>query len=161
EVPQRRGEPIIVDTDEAPREGTTEEELEKLNPAFDKDGTVTAGNAPGVNDGACAFVLMSDEQAAKEEIAPLATILSHEEVAVEAKDVQQTARIVINKLLEKAGKVMTDIDLFEINEAFGVVSLVSLEIAQIDPEKVHLTGGAVALAHPMGASGGRIILTLI
>src|SRR5690625_7780373 len=78
EVPQRRGEPIIVDTDEAPREGTTEEVLEKLNPAFDKDGTVTAGNAPGVNDGACAFVLMSDEQAAKEEIAPLATILSHE-----------------------------------------------------------------------------------
>lgn len=161
EVPQRRGEPIIVDTDEAPREGTTEEVLEKLNPAFDKDGTVTAGNAPGVNDGACAFVLMSDEQAAKEEITPLATILSHAEVAVEAKDFPQTPGIVINKLLEKTGKNINDIDLFEINEAFAAVSLVSLEIAKIDPEKVNVNGGAVALGHPIGASGGRIILTLI
>src|SRR5699024_12659785 len=120
--PQICGEPVIVATDEAPREVTTEEVLEKLNPAFDIDGTVTAGNAPGVNDGACAFVLMSDEQAAKEEIAPLATILSHAEVAVEAKDFTQTPGIEINKLLEKAGKDINDIDLFDINEAFDVVS---------------------------------------
>src|SRR5699024_3664448 len=122
EVPQRRGEPIIVDTDEAPREGTTEEVLEKLNPAFDKDGTVTAENAPGVNDRACVFVLMSDEQAAKEEIAPLATILSHAEVAVEAKEFPQKPGIVINKLLEKAGKDINDIDLFEFTEVFTIFS---------------------------------------
>ena len=161
EIPQRRGEPLVVDTDEAPRKGTTEEVLAKLKPAFDKDGTVTAGNAPGVNDGACAFVLMSENRAVELGKTPLATIVSHAEVAVEAKDFPQTPGIVINKLLDKAGKKASDIDLFEINEAFAVVSLVSLDIAGIDPEKVNVNGGAVALGHPIGASGSRVILTLI
>ncbi len=161
EVPQRRGEPIIVDTDEAPREGTTVEVLEKLKPAFGKDGTITAGNAPGVNDGACAFVVMSNERAVELGKQPLATVVSHAEVAVEAKDFPQTPGIVINKLLDKAGKDVSEIDLFEINEAFAVVSLVSMEIAGIDPDKVNVNGGAVALGHPIGASGARIILTLI
>lgn len=161
EIPQRRGEPLVVDTDEAPRKGTTEEVLAKLKPAFDKDGTVTAGNAPGVNDGACAFVLMSENRAVELGKTPLATIVSHAEVAVEAKDFPQTPGIVINKLLDKAGKKASDIDLFEINEAFAVVSLVSLDIAGIDPKKVNVNGGAVALGHPIGASGSRVILTLI
>lgn len=161
EIPQRRGEPLIINTDEAPREGTTEEVLAKLNPAFDKDGTVTAGNAPGVNDGACAFVLMSENRAVELGKTPLATVVSRAEVAVEAKDFPQTPGIVINKLLDKAGKNINDIDLFEINEAFAVVSLVSLDIAGINPEKVNVNGGAVALGHPIGASGSRIILTLI
>lgn len=161
EIPQRRGEAIIVDTDEAPRKGTTEEVLKELKPVFGKEGTITAGNAPGVNDGACAFVVMSNERAAELGKNPLATMVAHAEVAVEAKDFPQTPGIVINKLLDKAGRKVEDIDLFEINEAFSVVSLASIEIAGINPEKVNVNGGAVALGHPIGASGGRIILTLI
>ncbi len=161
EVPQRKGDPIIVDTDEAPRKDTSLEKLAKLRPAFDPDGTITAGNAPGVNDGACAFVVMGDDKAEELGKTPLATILGHAEVAVEAKDFPQTPGLVINKLLEKTGYSKDDIDLFEINEAFAVVSLASGEIAGIDMEKVNVNGGAVALGHPIGASGARIILTLI
>ncbi|WP_164217599.1 acetyl-CoA C-acetyltransferase [Virgibacillus sp. YIM 98842] len=161
EVPQRKGEPIVVDTDEAPRKDTSVEKLAKLRPAFDKDGTITAGNAPGVNDGACAFVVMSDEKAEELGKTPMATIHAHAEVAVEAKDFPQTPGLVINKLLEKTGHQKEDIDLFEINEAFAAVSLASGKIAGIDPEKVNVNGGAVALGHPIGASGARIILTLV
>ncbi|GAB3789286.1 acetyl-CoA C-acetyltransferase [Virgibacillus kimchii] len=160
EVPQRKGDPVVVDTDEAPRKDTSVEKLAKLRPAFDKDGTITAGNAPGVNDGACAFVVMSDEKAEELGKKPMATIHGHAEVAVEAKDFPQTPGLVINKLLEKTGHKADDIDLFEINEAFAAVSLASGKIAGIDPEKVNVNGGAVALGHPIGASGARIILTL-
>lgn len=161
EVPQRRGEPIIVEHDESPRKDTSLEQLGKLRPAFDKDGTITAGNAPGINDGAAAFVLMSDEKAAALGKTPLATIIAHEAVAVEAKDFPETPGIVINKLLEKAGKTVDEIEVFEINEAFAAVSLISMEVAGIDSEKVNVNGGAVALGHPIGASGARIILTMI
>ncbi len=161
EVPQRRGEPIVVDTDEAPREDTTKDKLASLRPAFDKDGTITAGNAPGVNDGACAFVVMSEEKAKANGNTPLATILAHTAVGVEAEKFPQTPGIVINQLLEKAGKSKDDIDVYEINEAFAAVSLASKEIAGIDPEKINVNGGAVALGHPIGASGARIVLTLI
>ncbi|SEP72099.1 acetyl-CoA C-acetyltransferase [Virgibacillus subterraneus] len=161
EVPQRKGDPIVVDTDEAPRKDTSVERLASLRPAFDKNGTITAGNAPGVNDGACAFVVMSDEKANQLGKSPMATVLGHAEVAVEAKDFPQTPGLVINKLLEKTGYSKDDIDLFEINEAFAAVSLASGKIAGIDPEKVNVNGGAVALGHPIGASGARIILTLI
>ncbi|WP_156290213.1 acetyl-CoA C-acetyltransferase [Oceanobacillus salinisoli] len=161
EIPQRKGEPIVVDTDEAPRKDTTVEKLSRLRPAFNKDGTITAGNAPGVNDGAGAFVLMSDEKANELGKTPMATIVGHAEVAVEAKDFPKTPGLVINKLLEKTGHTIEDIDLFEINEAFAAVSLASGEIANIDPEKINVNGGAVALGHPIGASGSRIILTLI
>src|SRR5699024_7728784 len=99
EVPQRKGEPVVLDTDEAPRKETTVEKLASLRPAFDKDGTITAGNAPGVNDGACAFVVMSDEKAKAAGKEPMATILGHTAVGVEAKNFPQTPGIVINKLL--------------------------------------------------------------
>ncbi|HZW68511.1 MAG TPA: acetyl-CoA C-acetyltransferase [Pseudogracilibacillus sp.] len=161
EVPQRRGEPVLVEHDESPRSDTSLEQLGKLRPAFDKDGTITAGNAPGINDGAAAFVLMSDEKAKSLGKEPLATIVAHEAVAVEAKDFPETPGIVINELLKKAGKTVDEIDVFEINEAFAAVSLISLEVAGIDPEKVNVNGGAVALGHPIGASGARIILTMI
>lgn len=161
EVPQRRGESVIVDTDEAPRKDTTLEKLANLRPAFGKDGTITAGNAPGVNDGAAAFVLMSDEKAKELGKDTLATILGHAEVAMEGKDFPETPGHVINALLEKTGKTVDDIDLFEINEAFATVSLASMKLAHIDADKVNVNGGAVALGHPIGASGSRIILTLI
>ncbi|MHA6250648.1 acetyl-CoA C-acetyltransferase [Oceanobacillus sp. CAU 1775] len=161
EVPQRKGDPIVVDQDEAPRKDTTTEVLGKLRPAFGKDGTITAGNAPGINDGACAFVVMGEDKAEELGKTPLATIHGHAEVAVEAENFPQTPGLVINKLLEKTGYKKEDIDLFEINEAFAVVSLASGEIAGIDMEKVNVNGGAVALGHPIGASGARIILTLI
>lgn len=160
EVPQRKGSPIIVNTDEGPRKDTTKEALEKLRPAFDKDGTITAGNAPGVNDGAAALVLMSDQRAKKEGKNVLAAIIGHAEIAVEASKFPQTPGLAINKLLEKTGKSVDDIDLFEINEAFAAAALASIQIAGIDPEKVNVNGGAIAVGHPIGASGARIILTL-
>src|SRR5690625_970802 len=161
EVPQRRSEPMIVDTDEAPRKDTSVDVLSKLRPVFGSDGTITAGNAPGINDGASAFVLMSEDKAKNLGKVPLATILGHAEVAIEAKDFPETPGIVINELLEKTGKSVEDIDLFEINEAFAAVALVSSEIAKVPEEKLNVNGGAVALGHPIGASGARIILTLI
>ncbi|MCG3417905.1 acetyl-CoA C-acetyltransferase [Oceanobacillus jordanicus] len=161
EVPQRKRDPLIVDTDEAPRRDTTQEKLAGLRPAFDPNGTITAGNAPGVNDGACAFVVMSEEKATEMGKAPMAYVLGHAEVAVEAEDFPETPGLVINKILEKTGHSKDDIDLFEINEAFAAVSLASGKIAGIDPGKVNVNGGAVALGHPIGASGARIILTLI
>ncbi|MEW4308273.1 acetyl-CoA C-acetyltransferase [Rossellomorea marisflavi] len=159
-VPQRRGEPVVISQDEAPRKSTSLEALSKLSPVFDHDGTITAGNAPGVNDGACAMVLMSEERAGKEGKDPLATIIGSHAVAVEAKDFPQTPGLVINGLLEKTGKTLEEIDLFEINEAFAAVALTSAKIAGLDKEKVNVNGGAVALGHPIGASGARIILTL-
>lgn len=160
EVPQRRGEAVIVAQDEAPRKDTSLEKLSHLRPAFG-DGTITAGNAPGINDGAAAFVLMSEQRAAAMGKTPLAMIVAHTTVAVEAENFPQTPGIVINKLLDLAGKTAKDIDVFEINEAFAAVALIGIEIAGINPEKVNVNGGAVALGHPIGASGSRIILTLI
>lgn len=160
EIPQRRGEALVADTDESPRRDTSLETLAKLRPAFDKDGTITAGNAPGVNDGACALVLMNEERAKQEGKTPLATIIGHAEVAVEPKNFPQTPGLVINELLKKTGKTLEEIDLFEINEAFAAVALASSKIAELDPEKVNVNGGAVALGHPIGASGARIILAL-
>lgn len=160
EVPQRKGEPVTVSVDEAPRKDTSLEKLAQLKPAFDKDGTITAGNAPGINDGACALVLMEEEAALREGRKPLARIVSSATVAVEAKDFPKTPGLVISKLLEKTGKSVDEIDLFEINEAFAVVTLASAKIANLDLEKVNVNGGAIALGHPIGASGARIILTL-
>ncbi|MED4852509.1 acetyl-CoA C-acetyltransferase [Caldifermentibacillus hisashii] len=160
EIVQRKGQPIVVSTDEAPRKDTSLEKLANLKPAFDKNGTITAGNAPGVNDGACALVLMSEEKAEKQGKKPLAKILANATVAVEAKDFPKTPGLVINLLLEKVGKTAKDIELFEINEAFSAVTLASAQIAGLDLEKVNVNGGAVALGHPIGASGARIILTL-
>lgn len=161
EVPQRKGDPVVVDTDEAPRRDTTQEKLAKLRPAFDNHGTVTAGNAPGVNDGAGAFVLMSEERAAKEGKKPMATILGHSALGVPAQDFPKTPGLVINQLLKETGRSIDEIDLFEANEAFAAVALAGGKIANIDPEKLNVNGGAVALGHPLGASGARILMTLI
>ncbi|MGG3451189.1 acetyl-CoA C-acetyltransferase [Domibacillus aminovorans] len=159
-VPQRKGHSVVVDTDESPRKEITKDVLEKLRPAFGNNGTITAGNAPGINDGAAALVLMSDERAEKEGKNVLATVIGHAEIAVEAEKFPQTPGLVINELLKKTGKSVDDIELFEINEAFAAVVLASNKIAGIDPEKVNVNGGAVAFGHPIGASGARIILTL-
>lgn len=159
-VPQRKGEDLVIRVDEAPRKGTTVEVLANLKPAFGKDGTVTAGNAPGINDGACAVVVMNEEEANKRGLIPLAKIIGHAEVGVEPADFPQTPGLVIEKLLEKTGKSVDEIDLFEINEAFAVVALASKQIAGLDEEKINVNGGAVALGHPIGASGARIVLTL-
>ncbi|SFC21051.1 acetyl-CoA C-acetyltransferase [Bacillus sp. OV322] len=160
-VPVRKGEPVIVEHDEAPRRDTSVEKLAKLGPAFNNEGSITAGNAPGVNDGAGALVLMSEERAQKEGKKPKAYIIGHAEVAVEAKDFPKTPGLVINAILEKTGKKLEEIDLFEINEAFAAVALASGKLASTDPEKVNVNGGAVALGHPIGASGARIIITLM
>lgn len=160
-VPVRKGEPVIVEHDEAPRKDTSIEKLAKLGPAFNNEGSITAGNAPGVNDGAGAMVLMSEERAVREGKTPFAYIVGHAEVATEAKDFPKTPGLVINALLKKTGKTLEEIDLFEVNEAFAAVALASGKIADINLEKVNVNGGAVALGHPIGASGARIIITLM
>lgn len=161
DVPQRKGEPILIATDEAPRRETSLAQLAKLKPVFGADGTITAGNAPGVNDGAAAVVLMSEERALKEGRVPGAIIIGHATIAVEAKDFPKTPGMVINEILMKTGKTLEEIDLLEINEAFAAVALTSGKIANLDSKKVNVNGGAVALGHPIGASGARIILTLM
>jgi len=159
-VPQRKGEPILVNKDEAPRE-TTFEQLKKLPPVFTKDGSITAGNAPGINDGAGAMVLMSEEKAVEQGKTPLAVILGHAAVGQEAPYIATTPGLAINKLLRKTGYTLDQIDLFEVNEAFAAVTLTSEKIAGYNLEKVNVNGGAVAFGHPIGASGARIIMTLI
>lgn len=159
-VKERKGERVIA-VDEAPRKDTTPERLASLKPAFGADGTITAGNAPGINDGAGALVLMSEERAREEGRQIGAVILGHAEVAVEAKDFPKTPGLVINALLEKTGRSLDEVNLFEVNEAFAAVALASGKIAGLDAEKVNVNGGAVALGHPIGASGTRIILTLM
>lgn len=160
-ISNKKGVPTIISNDEAPRKNTSVESLAKLSPVFNDDGTITAGNAPGINDGAAALVLMSEHRSLLEGRKPLATIIGHAEVATQAKDFPKTPGLVINKLLRKMKKTADEIDLFEINEAFSAVALASIQLAGLDREKVNVNGGAVALGHPIGASGTRILLTLI
>ena len=159
-IPQRKGEPIVVSEDESIRPETTLETLAKLRSAFSVDGTITAGNSPGVNDGACALLLASDAYAKENGLQPLATIVAHAAIGVEPEMFPQTPAIVVEELLQKAGKQIEDIDLFEMNEAFAAVVLIGQKLTGIDPKKINVNGGAVALGHPIGASGARIILTL-
>lgn len=160
EIPQRKGEPIVFNTDESPRPGVTVESIAGLRSAFGQGGTITAANAPGINDGAAALVLMSEEKAKAEGKAVLATIIGHAEVGVAPAEFPETPGLVINEILKKTGKTLEEIDLIEMNEAFAAVSLASAKIANLDTEKVNVNGGAIALGHPIGASGTRIILTL-
>ncbi|MBB6445541.1 acetyl-CoA C-acetyltransferase [Bacillus benzoevorans] len=160
-VPQRKGGSMLIEQDEAPRKDTSLEQLAALKPVFSNDGTITAGNAPGVNDGAGALVLMSEDRALRENIKPYAAILGHAAIAVEAKDFPKTPGLVIQEILKKTGRKLEEIDLIEINEAFAAVSLVSAEVAGLDLAKVNVNGGAVALGHPIGASGARLIITLM
>lgn len=161
EIPQRKGDPIVVDTDEHPRFGATVEALAKLRPAFKKDGTVTAGNASGINDGAAALVIMSKEKADELGIKPLATIISYASAGVDPS-VMGTGPIPSSrKALEKAELTIEDMDLVEANEAFAAQSLAVVKDLNLNPEKTNVNGGAIALGHPIGASGARILVTLL
>jgi acetyl-CoA C-acetyltransferase len=159
-IKTKKGE-TTVEVDEAPRRDTTLEALSKLPPSFVKDGTHTAGNAPGVNDGAGALVLSSDEWARRNERAVLATIISQAQVADEFAYLARTPGKAAQKALEQAGIKAEDIDLWEINEAFASVTLNSIRMLGIEPDRVNVNGGAVALGHPIGASGARILGTLV
>lgn len=160
-IPQRKGEPKVFDTDEFPRFGTTIEALAKLKPAFKKDGTVTAGNASGINDGAAAFVVMSLDKANELGIKPLAKIVSYANGGVDPSIMGYGPVPSTRKALEKANLKVEDLDLIEANEAFAAQSLAVAKDLNFDMEKVNVNGGAIALGHPIGASGGRILVTLI
>jgi acetyl-CoA C-acetyltransferase len=150
-----------VDTDEAPRRDTTLEKLAGLKPVFDPEGTTTAGNAPGVNDGAGALVVVSDEFAQKRGLEILATIIGSAYIADEYAYLARTPAKAAARVLEKAGKTIDEVDRLEINEAFSSVTVNSLKMLGADPEKANVNGGAVALGHPVGASGARILGTMI
>ncbi|MGN2371359.1 acetyl-CoA C-acetyltransferase [Clostridium cagae] len=160
-IPQRKGEPKVFDTDEFPRFGTTKESLGKLKPAFIKDGTVTAGNASGINDGAAAFVVMSAEKAAELGVKPLAKILSYGSKGLDPAIMGYGPFHATKKALEEANLTIADLDLVEANEAFAAQSLAVAKDLGFDMEKVNVNGGAIALGHPVGASGGRILVTLL
>ncbi|MFZ7943354.1 acetyl-CoA C-acetyltransferase [Neobacillus sp. 19] len=160
-IPQRKGEPIVFETDEFPRAGVTAEKLAKLKPAFKKEGTVTAGNASGINDGAAALVLMSREKASELGIKPMAVIRGNGTAGVDPKIMGIGPVPATKKALEKAGLTMEEIDLVEANEAFAAQSLAVERELQIANEKLNVNGGAIALGHPIGASGARVLVTLL
>ena len=160
EVPQRRGEPIIIAKDEE-FSNVKLDKIPTLNPAFTKDGTVTAANASTINDGAAAVILMSEDKAIELGLKPLAYIKSYADAAQEPKWFTTTPSIAIPKALAKAGLSIGDVDFFEFNEAFSVVGLANSKILGLDASKVNVNGGAVSLGHPLGCSGVRIIVTLI
>ena len=161
-VPQRKGDPLLVETDEGVRPGTTAESLGGLRPAFDKEGTITAGNASQLSDGGSAVVLMSKAEAERRGVRPLGEFVSFGMVAGpdDASLLHQPSRA-ISAALERAGKRVADIDLFEINEAFAAVGLASMAELGITDEVVNVNGGAIALGHPIGMSGNRLALTLL
>ena len=162
EVPQRKGDPIVFDTDEHPKFGSTIEKMAKLKPAFKKDGgIVTAANASGVNDSGAAVVVMSAEKAAELGIKPLVKIVSYASAGVDPAIMGTGPIPATRKALEKAGLTIEDIDLVEANEAFAAQSLAVGHDLGLDPEKLNVNGGAIALGHPIGASGCRILITLI
>ncbi len=161
EVPQRKGDPIVVDTDEHPRFGSTLEKMAKLRPAFKKDGTVTAGNSSGINDGAAAVVVMSKEKADELGIKPLCTIRSYGSAGVDPSIMGYGPVPATKKILEHAGLTVEDLDLIEANEAFAAQSIAVVKDLGLDPEKTNVNGGAIALGHPIGCSGARILVTLI
>lgn len=160
-IPQRKGEPVVVDTDEYPRHGTTLEKLAKLPPAFDKAGTVTAGNASGINDGAAMLVVMSKQKADELGVKPLVTIRSYASVALDPTIMGYGPVPASRKALERAGFTVDQLDLVEANEAFASQSIAVVRDLGLNPEKVNVNGGAIALGHPIGASGARILTTLI
>ncbi|HEY6128404.1 MAG TPA: acetyl-CoA C-acetyltransferase [Candidatus Acidoferrum sp.] len=162
EVPQKKGDPLIIKYDESPREDTSLEALAKLKPAFKKDGTVTAGNAPGTNDGAAALIVTSERNAANLGKKPMARIVAQAVSGVEPKWVMMAPVAAVEKLLKKTGwERDKDVDLVELNEAFAVAAIAVTRQLKLDPEKVNVNGGAVAIGHPIGASGARILVTLL
>lgn len=166
-IPQRKGDPIVVDTDEMPRKGVTVESLAKLRPAFKKDGTVTAANSSGINDGAAILLLMSEEKARELDLPILATFVDSASGAVDPAIMGFGPVPAIKKLFQKSGWNLADIELVELNEAFAAQSLAVLKgleqegIGKLDPSIINVNGGAISLGHPIGASGARIIVTLL
>jgi acetyl-CoA C-acetyltransferase len=160
-IPYSTAASAIIGMDESPRADTNDKKLAQLMPLHGPNGTITAGNAPGINDGAAALVLMSDEEALQGGYEPLAKIIAHAAIGTEAPYLATAPAIAIEKLLRKTGLSLSDIDLFEVNEAFASVILTCSKILGWDEEKVNVNGGAIALGHPIGASGARIVLTLI
>jgi acetyl-CoA C-acetyltransferase len=158
-IPQKKGDPVLFKVDESPREDTSPESLARLKPAFKEGGTVTAGNAPGVNDGAAALVVASAERAVGRK--PLARIVGQAVAGLPPSLVMMTPVPAIRKLLEKTGWSASSVDLFELNEAFSVQSVALIRELGLSEEKVNVNGGAVALGHPIGASGARILTTLL
>jgi acetyl-CoA C-acetyltransferase len=161
-IPQRKGEPILVETDEGVRPGTTMESLAGLKPAFDKEGTITAANASQISDGGSAVVMMSERALNARGITPLGQVVSYGMVAGpdSASLLQQPSKAIL-KALARAGKTVADVDLFEINEAFAAVGIASMADLGISDEIVNVNGGAIALGHPIGMSGNRLALTLL
>ena len=161
EIPQKKGAPIVIDRDESIRADTTAESLKALKPAFKQDGSVTAGNAPGVNDGASALVVIAADRAKSLGLAPLARIVAQATSGLAPKFVLMTPVEAVQRVIEKTGWNLKDVDLFELNEAFAVQAVAVLSELGIDPEKVNVNGGAVALGHAIGSSGGRVLTTLL
>jgi len=161
ELKQRKGPAIIFDTDESVREDTSLESLGKLKPAFKEGGTVTAGNAPGVNDGASALVVTSADRAQSLGVEPLARIVAQATSGVEPKLVMMAPVEAIRKLLKKTGWSLNEVDLIELNEAFAVQAVAIIRELDLDPERVNVNGGAVALGHAIGQSGSRILTTML
>ena len=159
-VPQRRGEPVVVDCDEE-HTNVRLDKIPQLRPAFDKEGTVTAANASTLNDGASALVLASEEAVAKMGLTPLAKIHASADAAQAPEWFTTAPSLAIPKALDKAGLTVSDIDLWELNEAFSVVGIANNQALGLDPECVNVNGGAVALGHPLGSSGSRIVVTLV
>jgi acetyl-CoA C-acetyltransferase len=159
-LPQKRGDPQMVERDEGVRAGTTYESISKLPPAFSKDGTITAGNAAQISDGAAAVVVMSAERAKKLGLEPLAEIVSHGMSAERYAWLHTVPALALSNALKKAGLEAGDLDLVEINEAFAAVALNATRMLKLDEERVNVNGGAVALGHPIGASGARLVLTV-
>ncbi len=159
-VPQKKGDPVMVTEDEGPKNAKPEK-IPTLKPVFKKDGTVTAGNASSINDGAAALVLMSAEKAKALNLTVLAKVVGHAAAARKPVEFTIAPADAINKLLTKTGKTVADVHTWEINEAFAVVSLANNQILKLDPSKVNVRGGAVVLGHPIGASGARVLVTLL
>ena len=160
-IPQRKGSPIVVDTDEPIRPDTTAESLGRLKAAFKKDGTVTAGNAPGVNDGAAALVVTSVDKARELGLTPMARIVGQATSGLPPRLVMMTPVEAVRRVAKKIGWKLDEVDLFEINEAFAVQLVAVMRELGIDPSRVNVQGGAVALGHPIGASGARVLTTLL
>ena len=162
EIPQKKGDPVVIETDESPRADTSLEALAKLKPAFKKDGTVTAGNAPGTNDGAAALVVTSAKTAARMGKKPMARIVAQAVSGIEPKWIMMAPVEAVEKILQKTGWDRDkDVDLYELNEAFAVAAIAVTRGLEINPDKVNVNGGAVALGHPIGASGARVLVTLL
>jgi acetyl-CoA C-acetyltransferase len=159
-VPQRKGDPIVVSEDEEYK-NVFLDKIPALRPAFDKEGTITAANASTLNDGASALILVSEEAVAKYNLKPIAKIVSYADAAQEPEWFTTAPSLAIPKALDKAGLTISDIDYWELNQAFAVVGLANMKILGLDSAKVDVNGGAVALGHPLGNSGSRIIVTLL